>query len=276
MLLAGVGRCYVFDTIDVSSKSRGMGGAWTAGVDDATATYYNPAGLMATDRPNGYATFFQPNNQSFEMLGFFAFGFPVGENQRAGVGFRGFGVEYEGVDLMDEWTLSLSYALALREDIHTRFYVGGTVNVYSLSFASTETVDLGRQSALGVDLGLLAVLRERTRFGFFMKNLNEPTMGKSIEEPLPQWISAGVSYVPYYGVVTELDLRSVRGEDPEIHMGMEFAVTEFLATRFGFETEPNSLTGGFSLKVRDFGLDYAYSSHSVLPGTHHVALRAAF
>jgi hypothetical protein len=77
-------------------------------------------------------------------------------------------------------------------------------------------------------------------------------------------------------VITELDIRSMRGEDIEIHMGMQFNVTEFLDMRFGFQTEPNSLTGGFTIGVEPFDLDYSYSSHTVLPGTHHVSLRAVF
>jgi hypothetical protein len=74
-------------------------------------------------------------------------------------------------------------------------------------------------------------------------------------------------------VVTELDVRTMRGENVEILVGMQFAVIEMLDVRVGFQTEPNTLTGGFTVKVRSFEVDYAYSSHSALPGTHHVALR---
>ena len=42
MMLTGAS-AYVFDSIDVSSKARGMGGAWAASGDDATAVAYNPA-----------------------------------------------------------------------------------------------------------------------------------------------------------------------------------------------------------------------------------------
>jgi hypothetical protein len=101
-------------------------------------------------------------------------------------------------------------------------------------------------------------------------------VGRNISEPIPQWVSAGISYKPYYGVITELDIRSVRGEDVEFHMGMQFDVNDYFAMRFGFQTEPNSLTGGLSFAVAPVEIDYSYSNHPVLPGTHHVAIGARF
>lgn len=275
-LILGTSQAYVFDSMDVSSKARGMGGAWVAAADDACAMFYNPACMLDADSRNLCVTFLQPNSQSFETLGFFAYSMPLGEKQSFGVSWRGFGVEYGGVNLMDEQTISVGYAISLMKDLHSSLYIGGTANVYSLRFASAGTIDLGSERTWGFDLGLLGNLRDRTRVGFFLKNINEPSLGKINREPLPQWLTAGVSYQPYYGVVTELDVRSVRGEDVEIHMGMQFAVTDFLDMRFGFQTEPNSLTGGFTVGIKRANLDYAYSSHAVLPGTHHVALRATF
>jgi long-subunit fatty acid transport protein len=275
-LILGSAQAYVFDSMDVSSKARGMAGAWVASADDASAIFYNPACLLEAESRNIYATFLQPNSQSFEMLGFFAYSMPLGKAQSVGVSFRGFGVEYKDVDLMDEWTMSIGYAVSLMKDIHSSLSIGGTANVYSLSFASAGSYDLGSERTYGFDVGILGNLRDRTRIGFFLKNINEPSLGKVNREALPQWLTAGISYRPYYGVVTELDVRSVRGEDVEMHMGMQFAVTDFLDIRFGFQTEPSSLTGGFTVGVARANLDYAYSSHSVLPGTHHVALRAIF
>jgi hypothetical protein len=278
-LLAGEASPYVFDSMDVSSKARGMGGAWTASADDATAMFYNPACLVRSDGPSGYATLLQPNSQAFEMLGFFAYGMPIGEDQGFGVSFRTFGVEYEDVDLMDEKTLSLGYAKLLLKDLHSALYMGGGLNIYMLDFGATQTIDLGSDRTYGIDLGVLGILRERTRVGFMLHNMNQPVLGVG-GEPLPQWLAVGVSYRPYYGVTTELDIRALRGEDPEVHMGMEFGITEFLDMRFGFQTEPNSLTGGLTLARLPLGrpvdVDYAYSTHSVLPGTHHVALRVWF
>ena len=276
VLLAGVTGAYVFDSMDVSSKARGMGGAWVASAEDATAMFYNPGALAVTGSRSVYASFLRPNSQDFEALTFLALSFPIRENQYVGLSYREFGVEYNDKKLMGESTLSAAYALCLMKDIHSELYLGGNVNLYSLDFGSTGTMDLGEETALGVDLGFLAILRQRTRLGFLVRNLNEPAMGKGTREALPQWISAGVAYEPSYGVVTELDIRSLRGEKPEIHMGMQFDVAEFLGLRFGFQTHPNSLTGGLSVGVKPVEVDYSYSSHSVLPGTHHVALGARF
>jgi len=270
-LFGSVASAGVFDTMDVSSKARGMGGAWTANALDAAAIFYNPACMPEIESPDLYASYFRPNGQSYTGLTFLGFSFPIRSQHSIGVSYRGFGVEYENVNLLSESTLSLAYAAPLLKDIHTALYIGGTANIYSLEFEG-----LGSQTAVGLDIGLLAVMRDRTRIGLFLHNINEPSVGKNITEPLPQWVSAGISYKPYYGVVTELDLRSVRGEEVEVHMGMQFDVTNYFAMRFGFQTKPNSLTGGLSVGVAPIEVDYSYSSHSVLPGTHHVAIGAKF
>lgn len=275
-LFGGAASAHVFDTMDVSSKARGMGGAWTANAFDATAIFYNPACMPEVERPDVYATYFRPNTQSFTGLAFLGFSFPIRSQHTIGVSYRGFGVEYESVDLLNESTLSVAYAAPLIKDIHTALYLGGAVNVYSLEFGPSGGQDLGSQTTIGLDAGILGVLRDRTRIGLFIHNFNEPSVGKVISEPIPQWVSAGISYKPYYGVVTELDIRNVRGEDVEIHMGMQFEVNDYFAMRFGFQTKPNSFTGGLSLGVEHIKVDYSYSSHSVLPGTHHVALGASF
>lgn len=276
MLLASASSAYVFDTPDVSSKARGMGGAWVASGDDASAIFYNPACLVEVKSRNLYASMFRPNGQEFANLSYIAYSMPLPGSQRLGVGFRWFAVEYQEVKLLTESTLSFAYALQLLSDIHSSLYMGGVANIYSLDLGPTSDLDLGSQSTVGIDLGVMGVLRDRTRIGLFFKNINEPTMGDTRREPLPQWLVAGVSYRPYFGVVTELDIRSVRGEQAEVHMGMEFEATDFLKMRFGFQTEPHSMTGGFSIGSRGFALDYSYSSHTVLPGTHHFGLRGAF
>ena len=275
-LIAGVAAGYVFDSVDVSSKARGMGGAWVASADDATAAFYNPACLVEVSGRSVCASYLKPNSQDFESLAFLAVSMPVRSSHSIGVSYRNLGVEYGGQELLGESTFSISHAMVLMKDVHSSLLAGYGLNIYSLDFGSTATMDLGSQQTFGIDVGLLGILRDRTMLGFFLKNVNEPSMGKGDREALPQWLTAGIAYKPYYGVVTELDLRSVRGEDVEIHMGMTFNVAEFLDMRFGFQTEPHSLTGGFTVGVEPVDLDYSYSSHTVLPGTHHVSVRATF
>lgn len=272
MMLAGAS-AHVFDSIDLSSRARGMGGAWAASGDDATAVAYNPALLVDVERMSVAVTYLKPNQQSFESLAYAAFSFPVWRKQKMAVAMRNFGVDYQGANLENETTLTFSHAFTVLRDIHSRLYVGYCLNAYMLEFGATQTMDLGSETTFGLDIGILGVLRERTRLGLFLRNVNEPSVGKYRSEPIPQWLTAAVSYQPYYGVLTELDIRTMRGEDVEFLVGMQFAVMEMLDLRVGFQTEPNTLTGGFTVKVRGFEVDYAYSSHSALPGTHHVALR---
>ena len=274
-MVAGSADAYIFDALDVSSKARGMGGAWVAGADDATAIFYNPAALLASSQANLAASYFRPNSQDFESLTSLALAGPF-RGQAFAASYRRFGVEYGGKDLLGEATWSFAHAFTLLKDIHSSLAFGYCLNLYDLDFGKTENFDLGRETTAGLDLGFMGTLRDRTRIGFLMKNVNEPSVGKVNEEPLPQWITAGVAYSPYYGVLTELDLRGLRGEDVEVHMGMQFTLAPFMEMRFGYQTGPNSLTGGFTVKARPVEIDYSYSTHSVLPGTHHVSVRGFY
>lgn len=274
---AGLCHAYVFDAMDVSGKARAMGGAWVAVGDDASAVFYNPACLAHPEAQGVTCSFARPNSQQFESLTYLAAGLRLGRSQGLSWGYRKFGVEYGCVNLLDESTLSVGHGFTLMKDIHSSLALGYCLNIYSLEFGPTadQALDLGKETTYGVDVGFLGTLRQRTRIGLLLKNVNEPSVGKGTREPLPQWITAGVAYSPYYGVVTEVDLRSVRGQDIEVHMGMQLGLTRFLDTRFGFQTGPNSLTGGFTAHPDEVPveIDYAYSSHSVLPGTHQFALR---
>lgn len=276
----------VFEDLAVSPRARAMGQATTAVADDAWVFYYNPAGLAWLPQTSLASATVRPNGNAFNRLTTFggAMRLPAKWGGVA-VGYRDFGVDYQGSgafeeDLLSERTWSASHGFRLFRDASTSAAVGWSVNFYGLDFGeSIGGVDPGNDWAVGLDVGALVTVYDRTRVGFLTRNLNSPVIGEDDEE-LRQQVVAGIAYEPYPDVITALDVRGEMGQEFRFHGGMEMGITDFLDVRAGLETDPNKLTGGFGVHLPGFGahlpgltLDYAFSTGGgVLDSSHQFGI----
>lgn len=267
----------VFDNLDLSPRARGMGGAFVALSNDETAIWTNPAGLAEQDGIGVYTSYVDLYGYDFLGLGSVAATFPT-EYGTFAVGGRLFGAEYRGVSLESEYTLAVGHGFTVMKDIHSSLALGYAVSLYGLSF-DAESVggeELGSANTLGLDLGVVGTLRDRTRFGFFVKNWNNPKMGEPDAEDLPQWFSAGVAYSPYGGVQTSLDFQKQDDDDLRAAFGLEFGVTDYLTLRGGLQNQPNRLSVGVGTRWERVRIDYSLTTHETLPATHHFGIGYAF
>ncbi len=271
------GAAGVFDNLVLSPRARAMGGAFVALSDDETALFTNPAGLADQEQIGVYASYVDLYGYDFLNLGSIAARFPTSWGTFA-VGGRLLGVEYQGVKLESEYTMSLGHGFTLMKDVHSSLSVGYGLSLYGLQFDADSVGgdDLGSANAFGFDIGVMGTLRGRTRFGFFMKNLNNPKMGDPDAEDLPQWFTAGVAYSPYGGVNTTLEAQKQDDEDIRVCFGLEFKLNDYLDLRGGLQSQPNRLSLGFGTHWEALRIDYSYTSHEVLPGSHHFGLGVAF
>jgi len=267
----------VFDNLVLSPRARAMGGAFVAVSDDETAVFTNPAGLADQEVIGVYGSYVDLFGYSYLNLGSFAATMPTPKGT-VGLGVRMFSVEHNGVDLEKEYTISLGHGLMLMKDVHSSLAFGYTANLYGLSFEaeSVSGDDLGSANAVGFDVGVMGTLRGRTSFGFFMKNINNPKMGDADTEDLPQWFTTGVAYSPYGGVTTSLELQKQDDEDLRACFGVESEVTDMITVRAGLQNNPNRVSAGFGAKWQSIRVDYSYTSHATLPGSHHFGLGYTF
>jgi hypothetical protein len=267
----------VFDDYSPSPRIRSMGGGCSALADDGSALFYNPSGLGWLEDYQLFTSYQRPFG--FDFLEHLAASviIPLPKYGVAGLGFQSFGVTYQGEDLESEKTFSLSHGFSLMGDVHSSLALGYSVNLYSLEFGTgLDEQPLGSAQTVGLDVGILAVLRHRTRMGAVMRNLNRPRMGQGYREDLPRYMSFGIAYQPYHGVVTVVDLAKKFGQDTQINGGMEAHIVPFLALRFGVQTKPDRLMGGVGFNYQGVHLDYALINHSVLPLTHQFAISYRF
>jgi len=271
------GAAGVFDNLILSPRARAMGGAFVAVSDDETAVFTNPAGLAQQDRVGLYGSYVDLYGYDFLDLGSFAATVPTGKGT-FGLGGRLLSVEYKGVDLESEYSISLGHGFTVMEDVHSSLSLGYALSLYGLSF-DAESVggeDLGSASTFGIDIGVMGTLRGRTTFGFFAKNINNPKLGDPDAEDLPQWFTAGVAYSPYGGVNTVLEMQKQDDEDLRTCFGLELSVTDYVTLRGGIQNEPHRLSVGFGTHWEAIRVDYSYTSHGTLPGSHHFGLGYAF
>jgi hypothetical protein len=267
----------VFDNLVLSPRVRALGGAFVALSDDEMALFTNPAGLADQGKVMVYASYVDLFGYDFLDLGSIAAVVPTTYGT-FGAGGRILKAEYQGVDLERELSFSVGHGIMLMKDIHSSLAIGYSANLYGLSFEAESVAgeDLGSASTVGFDVGVLGTLRGRTRFGFFMKNINNPKLGDPDAEDLPQWFTAGVAYSPYGGVQTLLEFQKQDDEDVRACFGVEAGITDYLTLRGGLQSDPNRVSVGFGTHWQQIRIDYSYTSHDVLPGTHHFGVGASF
>lgn len=267
----------VFDNLILSPRARAMGGAFVAVSDDETAIFTNPAGLADQTSIGVYGSYVDLFGYPYFDLGSLSAVMPTSYGT-VGFGARMLKVEHNEVDLEKEYTISLGQGFTLMQDVHSSLAFGYAASLYGLAFEapSVSGEDLGSANAVGFDVGVLGTLRGRTRFGFFMKNINNPKMGETDTEDLPRWFTAGVAYSPYGGVTTSLEVQKQDDEDVRTCFGVESEVTDFLKVRAGLQNNPNRVSAGFGANWQAIRIDYSYTSHATLPGSHHFGLGVAF
>ena len=274
---AGVAQAYFDDTV-ISPRSRGMGESGVAVPDGQSSAFLNPAHLVGVEGASLGAAYVRPFRLDYTNFYYLGGALPVNSRWgNFGFGLSNFQVEFQDVDLLRETQLSLAHGVNLFRDMHSSVDFGWSLSMYNVHLGSTEDeTDPGSATTVGVDVGMLMTLHERTRLGFQIKNLNNPDIGFD-EEELARRLVAGVSYEPYDGVITTFEIENELDHEVQYHGGMEFFVVEEFALRAGVVTNPNKVTGGFGYSFNPFSLQYGFSTGGgVLVSTHQFGLNFAW
>jgi hypothetical protein len=286
-LPAFAGEAGAFLDVGVGARIMALGGAGTATADDATALYWNPAGLAAQDA-GGAAQFSHAElavEQRHDFLGV----------MRAieGVGAAGLALTYqsygdlEGRDSTGRRTADfgasdavLALGFARKED---EGQAGMTVKLIRSHIAEAEAtttaVDLGVMKAADAGGG-------KTRAGLALRNLGPGLKYESRRDPLPFSTNAGFSWTK--GALTlALDYRYfARRGGHEAGAGVEFEPVKGFAGRLGYMTQaPGGGTGFNAVKGITMGAGFdmgrARVDYAAVPGgelglTHRVDLGVRF
>lgn len=271
-VLIGVnGFATIFDNTQPSPRAIGMGGALTAYNAGVEGVFYNPATLFSLKKNELFLGYKQPYSFSFINESNFAIGRNLGKIGKFALGYSGSTVGQNGEQLESEQTMILSYANSFYSDRNATFNVGVNVKYLALSFEG-----YGKSSNFSLDFGILAKVGKHTLLGFSLKDFNAPQFGEVDTINIPTKMDFAVSYAPYYGTVTSIEIEKNEFDPARIHAGGEFNIFKVLTLRFGIATMPTTFNAGFTVSYWILSLDYGLEYHDVLGYTHNFALRINF
>ncbi len=273
-----------FLKLGIGARAASMGDAYVAVAGDASATYWNPAGLLAIERNDVTGT----HNEWIQDLRheFVAFGARRGRHA-VGLSFVGLYTDdieartsegdYNGRFGYSDNAFALSYAFQATPDIGA----GGTVRYVRESIVGTTdgdfvldgfAFDLGGTWQTPVD-GLSA--------GAALRNLGSQLsydFGGAASFDLPTTLQAGLAFRRpdiRGGVLTvSADMLTARGDDTSFRMGAEYAYQGHYLIGAGYkgglDNENVSFGVGYQRGVR---VNYAFTPlYSDLGNSHRLSL----
>ena len=291
-IYAGTGETgFAFLKIGIGGRSAGMGETATASSTDATAAFWNPAGLVQSNTHNVVFTY----NRWIDGIqhNFGAVKFVHGNNAFA-LHYISTGVE--GIEQRDipsenptayfsshDLALGFSYARKMND----RLSLGITGKyVYERIQSSV--------SAFAVDIGAWYYIKyaydnpgtdRRWRVGMILSNVG--FSGKFIDEKvrLPASIRLGSLYhiintVPAGNTWSvAADIEKPFAESTRTHLGTEFGYKNTYFVRAGYQLgyEARGITAGIGVRIQRVSVDYGYMPFSnSLGATHRISAALAF
>jgi hypothetical protein len=277
-LSQGGGTGLAFLKVGVGGRAGGLGGAYTAVADEASATFWNPAGLSLVNRSQlsfSHTEWIQDISSEFLAFAFPAFKGAIGlsfySNNVGGIQRREIPSE-EPLGTVEAH--DIAFGVSYGHNFSSRLKGGITVKYLY------EKIFIESASGFAVDLGLnFQPFDNRFRLAFVAQNFG--SMGTLMDESikLPKTIRIGVAYpiaVESLGGVILLaaDAVKVFETDFRANFGTEILVKQKIAVRFGYQTgfDNKGLGGGFGLNFNRYHLDYGFIPFdSNLGDTHRIS-----
>ncbi|MCX7940858.1 MAG: PorV/PorQ family protein [Endomicrobia bacterium] len=261
--------------------------------DDATALYYNPAGLPQCSRKEISAlhTELFPNTQTiYDYLGFvyptIKYGvFSIAVNQLLSTGFEKIKIEFdpqtydivkiENLGTFDDRQIAL--ILGYGKDVAKQINIGLAAKYVS------RKLDVYSDMMLGIDANCLI-----TGFNSYLPLLNVAvgvknliSMSYNTEDKLPIIFKLGASYrffkrllavrtayekeEYFYRLTVGIDFEKNVNAELKWMLGAEYWLFDFLALRLGFEglSYLKEVTAGLGGRYKDYGIDYSFAYHDL-------------
>lgn len=261
------------------ARALAMGGAYTAVADDATACYWNPAGLYELKRHEVLVMYADKYNMTvgptYSDQSFY-YASPV-----TNYGSFGFHYNKEGSDsVLSEKSMGLSWS----RKVWDKFSFGASLNSLTLSPATNDTQRstndpaMSDQSSLGFDLGFMLEIHKKAKLGMSVKNLGA-SFGNIVEHDLDTMLKFGAQVHPIDRLVVALDMNFKENIDEnkdnslQLNLGGEYYLTDQFAFRAG--VNKGDLTAGMGFMADDWNIDYAFLSHDI-GSTHKVSFSMRF
>lgn len=234
-----------FENKDYGSRSLALSGSYVALANSGWTIYSNPAGLTLLS--------------AFETGLFYQEPFGLQELKNIGVmaaqpfsfGAFGFGLIQYGFELYKESLITGSFAHQITDE----FSAGYSLNLHQVSIKN-----YGQATSWSIDAGMLYFPTEWLNLGFSASNLTQSSIGNA-KEVLPVVIRSGVSVTLINDIHVMAEIYKQSGYDADHRFAIDFLIHPNVSIYTGVGSQPNNLSGGFSIYYEQFQIDYAVSHH---------------
>lgn len=259
------------------ARSLGMGKAFFAVSDDASASYWNPAGLTQLDRKEVMAlhtTLFADTNYNFlayvhPTAKFGVFGANLVRLHSGGFEKIAITIDETSQDIIKIENLGtfedsrLAFTTAYGKEIRENLSIGVSGKYIN------HKLDVSESGALTFDFAMLIEGINHTipelKIGAGVQNVVSASFGDT-EDKLPIIFRLGAAH-PFLKkkLLVAFDIDKSLTANLGWHLGVEYWLMNYLAMRLGFEGEEGirETTIGFGFRYKDYGLDYAFALHEL-------------
>ncbi len=275
--LATGGQPDEFLSYGAGARSLAMGAAFVGVADDASATYWNPAGLSQITRKE--VTLMKATLFAETTYDFYSFVKPSKKGGSAwGISMTKLGsAGFEKVNAkIDPNTgtyteVSKGGTFAVQESAMTWSYGRKVVDHVSIGTAINQikrSVDTSSDSTLAADLGTLIDMKEgRRRLGMTIHNVYSKVSGDT-EDTMPLAFRMGISDQFFKKrLLMAFDLDKSLKANAGYHFGGEFGFSKNFKGRFGIQgTQATGLQEtdvGFGYSIKSITLDYSIGLHAL-------------
>lgn len=297
-----------FLTIGTGARALGMGGAFVAVANDASASYWNPAGLpyitqqqamvmhaeQFTDIMYDCASYYRPMGEYSAIGGTFirlsVQDIPDTRNalidqNNNGIIDPGEQLDFDKIKYENDsrMALLLSYSRWLQPGLS----IGGNVKLIRKSVFEYSAwgfgLDIAGHYKLNDNLHVGANLQDITTTPLIWNNENSTT------ETITPTLKLGTAYNReiFGGNITtafDIDWRVEGREESaqfnvgaisgDVRLGLEYWLKDRIAVRVG--SSEGKMTAGAGLKFKMFQVDYAFLSHDDLDNSHRISALVSF
>ncbi|MFH1825232.1 MAG: PorV/PorQ family protein [Candidatus Firestonebacteria bacterium] len=242
----------------VGARALGLGGAFVGLADDATTTYWNPAGL---GRISIYKTHISAmyTKMSYDRMYNFLSIYDRGDYGGVGLNWNNFMVDNieerdESGELKSLFNYSVNtFTVSYGNSILDNFKAGLNLKYYYIKTGSSDA------KGLGFDIGTLykpfgplfqiGLVIQDVNFGIYWN-----TGKRDVIYPV---VKCGFSYnIIYEKFIVVADIEKPFNTGFKTHFGTEYWLNEYFGIRGGL-SEVN-LTAGLSFKITNYQVDYSY------------------
>lgn len=271
-----------FLKIGVAAKAVSLGEAFVSLANDASAAYYNPAGIGYFQNKNVGFTY----NLWFQNISHQYVNIAIPVNEKVGsFGLSAIWLTTDKIDAYDKYNNAVgdfdaqdqAYILTYSRLLKDSLSIG-----LSVKYIQQRIEKITSEPAYGVDIGAIYRLN-KIRIGGVVRNIGSEVKFVSKSDPLPLLVQVGVSktFFENNSLVVATDLSLPRDNDPRFHLGVEYFPWQIFALRVGYKSGSEfgaiyGLSAGVGLNWRFMNFDISFTPFSVLGNSYRVSLSLKF